>query len=190
MTNLCSAIFKTLIIACFASVMIFHHWSWDEWCDEWGTHDGGLEQNLDVLTDTGAKGHSYAFHGTYDCTEKNNTDNRAYLAFYSCTLLVSVIGICCLAAGEGGAGVYGGCLTMLWVWWIIMEGLRVDKLHQVWEDAFGSEHDLTRTNLTFYAGQFLMYTFMMLGTSLEVFDCFDCDCCTRVVVVRKQMIEV
>merc|ERR1711953_767972 len=76
------------------------------------------------------------------------------------------------------------------VWWIIMEGLRIDKLHQVWEDALGSEHDLTRTNFTFYAGQFLMYTFMMLGTSLEVFDCFDCDCCTKVIVVRKQMIEV
>jgi len=189
MSNQCSAIFKTMIIALFASLMIAHHWSWDEYCDEYGSgeHNGGLEQDVDVLTDANAKGHSYTFHGTYNCTEDNKTDNRAYLAFYICTLLVSVVGFCCLAAGQTGAGVYGGFLIMLWVWYIFMEGLRVHELHNKVNDALGSEHDFTKANLLWYGAQFCLYTALFIGTTL---DAFDCQCCTQTVVVRKQMIEV
>merc|ERR1739838_747564 len=79
-------------------------------------HEGGISSNVDDVIDSDAKGHRYSFsEPTIDCTKENNTDNRAYLAFYITTMVTALIGLCCLF-GETGEKIYGGCLVFLFLW--------------------------------------------------------------------------
>jgi len=202
--NQCSPIIKTFLIVMFSCCMIAHHWTWDEVCDEIDGHTGGIEMNIDTITEFDFdKGHSYTFNSPQNnsgCGTDNNTDNRAYLAFYILTLIVALIGFCCLL-GQAGEGVYGGFLIVLWVWWIFMEGLRVHEMHsylnnwtdmvslisEKWEDA---ARDVYRSWMSYYVGQFLLYTILFIGTATDCFDCCSCQCVKTVVVSRKAVIEV
>jgi len=200
--NQCSPIIKTFLIVMFACCMIAHHWSWDELCDIDKGHEGGAELNLDTFSDVTDfdKGHSYNMNAPINrdsCGIDNNTDNRAYLAFYILTLVVALIGFCCLV-GQTLEGVYGGFLIALWVWWICMEGLRVADMHSTLQDFIDMVpadredqfRDVYRTYMSFYVGQFLLYTILFIGTATDCFDCCSCQCVKTVVVSRKAVIEV
>jgi len=197
MNNPCSSIFKTLLIIMFSCAMIAHHWSWDETCDVYGAdgHDGGLSTDLDVVLNSDATGHSYTFGEGIEqtCEKDNNTDNRAYLAFYIISAVVAFFGICCLA-GETGEAVYATLLILLFVWYVIMEGLRVQSIHSelldLFEDGYGN--DIVRLYLSFHVAQFCLYCSLLVGLALELFNLPSCHCaCVRTVVVqRKAVIEV
>jgi len=171
--------------------MIAHHWSWDEVCDVYGgDHEGGVSTDIDVVLDTDARGHAYSFmEPSGSCTKENSTDNRAYLAFYIITLVTALIGFCCLV-GETGEAIYGGCLVFLFVWYLIMEGLRVRKLHKELDEFVGGfESDITRVYLTYFVGQFCLFCSLFVGLALELFDipCLKCACaCVKTVVVRQE----
>jgi len=206
MNNQVSTIVKTFLIILLCSTMIAHHWSWDEVCDFHGgadAHEGGISTDVNDMMDSDAKGHSYLFAepslaaGSFDCTKDNNTDNRAYLSFYIITLVTALIGFCCLV-GETGEQIYGGCLVFLFFWYIIMEGLRVQQLHEEISDLYNSEDELesnlARVYLSFFVGQFCLYCSLLVGLALELFDipCCACACaCVRTVVIKqKAIIEV
>jgi len=205
MNNQFSTIFKTFLIILLCSSMIAHHWSWDEVCDTTGgeeAHDGGLSTDVNAILDSDAKGHSYVFgepnnYRSNPCTKENNTDNRAYLAFYIITLVTSLIGFCCLV-GETGETIYGVCLVFLFIWYLVMEGLRAQKLHEqlgeIFDDDDELESNLARVYITSFMGQFCLYGSLLVGLALELFDipCCQCACaCVRTVVIKqKAIIEV
>jgi len=203
--NQCSPMIKTFLIVMFACCMIAHHWTWDELCDVDTGSSGGAELDLDSLSDVTDldKGHSYTMNvpapkGASRCGYDNNTDNRAYLAFYILTLVVALIGFCCVV-GQTCEAVYGGFLITLWFWWIVMEGLRIAEMHSNFQDLLdlvsSSDredyfHDLYRTYMSFHVGQFLLYSILFIGTATDCFECCSCQCVRTVVVSRKAVIEV
>jgi len=189
MNNQFSTLFKTLMLVILCSTMIGHHWSYDEICDDYGG-DGGLEISADVVLDADASGHSYAFgepKGGW-CGKDNSTDNRAYLAFYIITLITALIGFCCLA-GETGEVVYGVCLVFLFLWYLVMEGLRANQLHKELKDYEGGyENDVARVYMAYFIGQFCLYGSLFCGLALEIFDfpCCRCACqCVKTVVIKQ-----
>jgi len=199
MNNQFSTIFKTFLLMMICCTMIGHHWSWDEVCDIHGEGEGGISTNVDDVLNSDAKGHSYVFGQPppWDCTQENNTDNRAYLGFYIITLITALIGFCCLV-GETGEQIYAGCLTFLFFWFLIMEGLRVRQLHKDITDRFDHddevESNLARVYLSFAVSQFCLYCSLLVGLALELFDipCCKCACaCVKTVVVRqKAVVEI
>jgi len=197
MANQFSTITKTILLIMFCSTMIAHHWSWDEVCDLAGgdeAHEGGVSTNVDDVIDSDAKGHYYSFaEPNIDCTKDNNTDNRAYLAFYIITMVTALIGLCCLFC-ETGENIFGGCLVFLFLWYLIMEGLRVQKVHEELAEIFNDEeleNDVARVYLSFFVGQFCLYCSLFVGLALELFNipCFQCACaCVRTVVVKQKAV--
>jgi len=197
MANQFSTITKTILLIMLCSTMIAHHWSWDEVCDLVGgdeAHEGGISTNVDDVVDTDAKGHSYSFsEPDIDCTKDNNTDNRAYLAFYIITVVTALIGMCCHLA-ERGEMIYGGCLVFLFFWYLIMEGLRVQSIHAELAEIFNDEeleNDIARVYLSFFVGQFCLICSLFVGLALELFNipCCQCACaCVRTVVVKEKAI--
>jgi len=194
MNNQFSTVFKTLLIIMFSCSMIAHHWSWDEACDREG-NTGGVSMNFNEVVDADADGHSYTFgQGLFmSCVKDNNTDNRAYLAFYIITLIVSLAGTCCLICEKAEAA-FGGFLMLLLVWYFIMEGLRVQSFHSELLDMFedGYDNDAVRVFLSFYVAQFCLYCSLLGGLAFELFNipCCHCACVQTVVVKRKAIIEV
>jgi len=193
MANQFSTITKTILLILFCSTMIAHHWSWDEVCDLQG-HEGGISTNVDDVLDSDATGHSYSFaEPDLKCTKDNNTDNRAYLAFYIITMVTSLIGLCCLL-GETGEMIYGGCLVFLFLWYVVMEGLRIQSIHEEVSDFYFNddvEHDIARAYLSFFVGQFCLYCSVFVGLALELFNipCCQCACaCVRTVVVKQKAV--
>jgi len=198
-SNQFSTITKTILLILLCCTMIAHHWSWDEVCDVTGgdaAHEGGISTNVDDVLDSDAKGHSYFFTeptSSIDCTKDNNTDNRAYLAFYIITLVTAIIGLCCLA-GETGEMIYGGCLVFLFLWYLIMEGLRVQQIHAELAEIFEDqelESDIARVFLSFFVGQFCLYCSLLVGLALELINipCCQCACaCVRTVVVKQKAV--
>merc|ERR1719229_1351017 len=54
--------------------------------------------------------------------------------------------------GETGENIYGGCLVFLFLWYLIMEGLRVQSIHEELAEIFPDEeleHDVARAYLSF-----------------------------------------
>jgi len=148
--------------------------------------------DVDVVLDSDAKGHSYSF-GEPDvtCVKENNTDNRAYLAFYILTLVTALIGFCCLV-GENGEMIYGWCLVILFVWYIVMEGLRAQQLHkEILDFEGGYDNEIARVYVSFFVGQFCLYCSLLVGLALELFDipCCKCACaCVKTVVVKQRAV--